>query len=84
MHGHICKQHRQSAIQYHIAECYLQPRGGASLVAHKQKLFLIGGFSGGELGDVHVYDLTNSQGWVAVSGGNSLPPRSVFACGLLF
>lgn len=60
----------------------LQPRGGAGLVAHQDKLFVIGGFSGKEQGDVHVFDLT-TQTWTEVTGGPLLPARSVFACGVL-
>lgn len=61
----------------------MQPRGGASLLVYKHTLFLIGGFNGKELGDVHVYDLNQKQGWQEVTGGYRLPARSVFACGIL-
>ena len=60
----------------------LQPRGGAGLVAHADKLFVIGGFSGQEQGDVHMFDLTHNT-WQEVKGGRPLPARSVFACGLI-
>lgn len=63
--------------------CGVQPRGGASLLVYKSSLFLIGGFNGTELGDVHMYDLKNKQGWQEVTGGYCLPARSVFACGIL-
>jgi len=62
--------------------CCLQPRGGASLIAHEDKLFVIGGFCGKELGDVHMFDLTK-QAWQAITGGKILPARSVFGCGIL-
>lgn len=52
------------------------------MIAYQQKLYLIGGFSGQELADVHVYDLNRRQGWEEIIGGQPLPPRSVFACGL--
>ena len=54
------------------------------MIAYKQKLFLIGGFSGQELSDVHVYDLNKRQGWEEVSGGQPLRPCSVFACGVSY
>ena len=60
----------------------LQPRGGAGLVAHNDKLFVIGGFSGKEQGDVYVFDLTKEI-WSDVTGGSPLPARSVFAHGIL-
>ena len=60
----------------------LQPRGGAGLVAHADKLFVIEGSTGKEEGDVHMFDLTQ-QKWQEVTGGMPLPARSVFACGLV-
>ena len=60
----------------------LQPHGGASLVAYKDKLFVIGGFCGHELRDVHIFDLSK-QTWQEVTGGKPMPARSVFACALL-
>ena len=60
----------------------LQPRGGAGLVAHKDKLFVIGGFSGKEQGDVHIFDMI-TQTWQELTGGPALPARSVFALGVL-
>jgi len=60
----------------------LQPRGGAGLVAHNDKLFVIGGFSGKEQGDVYMFDLTKDT-WSDITGGSPLPARSVFAYGVL-
>ncbi|DBA98970.1 TPA: hypothetical protein ACH3X1_014310 [Trebouxia sp. C0004] len=41
----------------------IEPRGGASLLVYTYNLFLIGGFNGKELGDVHTYDIVRKQGW---------------------
>ncbi len=60
----------------------MQPRGGAGLIAHGDKLFVIGGFSGKEQGDVHIFDMTKQE-WSEVTDGPLLPARSVFACGIL-
>ena len=43
---------------------------------------MVGGFSGKEEGDVHMFDLT-TQKWSEVTGGQPLPARSVFAYGII-
>ncbi|GBF97397.1 hypothetical protein Rsub_09562 [Raphidocelis subcapitata] len=60
------------------------PRGGAALVASPEgdALFVLGGFSGRELGDCHAFD-TAARAWRPAP---EIPPRSVFgaavhACG---
>eukprot|EP00128_Syssomonas_multiformis_P002642 Colp12_sorted_trinity150504_noHs@10392 len=64
-------------------------RGGASLVAvHKEDgsgdlIYVIFGFNGQELGDVHVFD-TSSKTWKEIEcSGNKPSPRSVCAAVLL-
>lgn len=53
------------------------------MIVYKHTLFVIGGFNGKELGDVHTYDTVRKQGWQEVTGGHHLPARSMFACGIL-
>jgi hypothetical protein len=65
----------------------MQGRGGAGLVASAdgQSLFVVGGFAGYELNDVHRFDLA-TRVWdcpvccsgAAVEAAKQLPPRSVF------
>ncbi|XP_076467145.1 uncharacterized protein LOC143298228 [Babylonia areolata] len=52
-------------------------RGGAGFTAIGRKLYVLGGFSGKEMGDVHEFDTEASQ-WRQITATPSLPPRSVF------
>lgn len=56
-----------------------QARGGAGFVAAGRTLYVIGGFNGNELGDMHVFD-TETETWrqLELSGmEQQLPARSV-------
>ena len=50
-------------------------RGGAGLVSIGAKLYVVGGFAGKEMGDVHEFD-TDGREWRQLA--QPLPPRSVF------
>ena len=58
-----------------------QCRGGAGLVGLDNKLYVVGGFNGQELGDVHVLDVT-TRTWQDPIGAEQMPPRSVFGIGI--
>lgn len=58
-----------------------QARGGAGFVAAGESLYIVGGFNGAELGDMHAFD-TGSGAWRQLDLANAeerLPPRSVAA-----
>ncbi len=52
-------------------------RGGPQLVSTNTALYVLFGFSGHELGDVHQYDLTQNQWTELKLAGSVPPPRSV-------
>lgn len=52
-------------------------RGGAGFVAVGKKLYVVGGFTGKEMGDVYEFD-TEINEWKQIETSPSLPPRSVF------
>jgi Galactose oxidase, central domain len=57
----------------------MQARGGACFVAAGDSLYVVGGFNGSELGDMHAFD-TAAGSWKqldASSAQRQLPPRSV-------
>ena len=58
----------------------VQGCGGAGLVSLDNKLYVVGGFNGQELGDVHVLDVTTSS-WLDPNHAQQMPPRSVFGIG---
>ncbi|KAG0450207.1 hypothetical protein HPP92_027049 [Vanilla planifolia] len=56
----------------------LRPRGGAGLAVSHGKVWVLYGFSGTELDDVHCFDLS-SEDWTTVDTlGDKPSPRSVF------
>lgn len=58
-------------------------RGGPQLVSTNTALYVLFGFSGQELGDIHRYDLTKNQ-WTELSLTGTAPaPRSV-VCLLIY
>jgi len=52
-------------------------RGGTQIVATNKALYVMFGFSGQELGDVHHYDLTQEQWTKLPLLGTAPAPRSV-------
>lgn len=62
----------------------IKGRGGAGLVAAGNSVYVIGGFTGQEAGDMHRFDLVSGR-WEEISRGGDFDrftPRSVFGYGV--
>ncbi|XP_061174172.1 uncharacterized protein LOC133183238 [Saccostrea echinata] len=55
----------------------IEGRGGPGLVAVGKTLYVVAGFAGREMNDVHAFD-TKSKTWQTLTFLTPLPPRSVF------
>eukprot|EP00850_Spirogloea_muscicola_P021734 SM000260S09930 [mRNA] locus=s260:29478:31061:+ [translate_table: standard] len=54
------------------------PRGGPGLVVLRDQVYVIFGFNGAELGDMHRFDLKTETWEEVLQGGEKPSPRSVF------
>ncbi|KAK3092884.1 hypothetical protein FSP39_008380, partial [Pinctada imbricata] len=57
-------------------------RGGAGLAFHNGNIYVVGGFVGKEVNDVHTFNIT-SRTWTQLSFKKDLPPISVFGIAVL-
>ncbi|OAY71428.1 Nitrile-specifier protein 5 [Ananas comosus] len=65
-------------IQYPSPGDSCRPRGGPGLAVAGEKIWVVYGFSGAELDDVHCFDLVSEKWDLVETTGNKPSPRSVF------